>query len=130
MTLPSIQLSQEIPRPLSELEKFLLSFPVNEIRLSYEQTGTDTAETYLILRSFDWTGEKKQAELRMTKYELDGLVRDGWVNDRRDHATLLRASEKLVSAWAARKKFEASNSRDLRDYRRLYEKFGGERPQE
>ena len=95
-----------------DLKKWLCDNTIIGLRLHYYQTGTDTAET-------DWelmpeTGKAK----RVVSSSVCGLVdiRPDWIRVMRVRAEV----KKEVDEY---KTFAKKESRDLREYKRLKEKF-------
>jgi len=85
---------------------------INEMKVDYRQTGTDTADTFCVLGK-----GKKQIKGKWNTYKeyLDVMVSHAYI------AKLKPEYEKQVEDW---KKFEKENADDLAEFERLKVKFG------
>jgi hypothetical protein len=92
----------------------------DQLKVDYRQTGTDTADTWIILTVTD---SKKSTETR--PHEI-GSDRYGYENDvylHLSHASIVELTEggrKRVDEWKA---FEKKEAKDLAEFDRLKTKF-------
>ncbi len=108
---------KKVPPEVTEQEKWIVANVVTAIRVEYRQTGTDTAETYLHLKSFAgkevcWLGStfNKVARLQL------------------GYNSLCEPNYGLREKVEARLAYEKANARELSEYRRLKAKFEGITP--
>lgn len=107
-------MSESIPRPVSDHEKWVAKNRIVAIKAEYRATGADTAETYVHMESFN--GEKVCWKRQM--FDSVAIVK-------MDYSTVAEARPGIREKVEAREKYEKENDRELALYKRLKEKFEG-----
>jgi hypothetical protein len=102
------------PVDVTEQERWIVHNRVQSIRVEYRQTGTDTAETYLHLKTADGKGVCwcEATFRKVARLEIGT-------------ATCVEPAFGVRERVKAREEWEKANARELADYKRLKAKFEG-----
>lgn len=120
-------MANEVPQKPSRLALWIAEHGTpNQLRVEYRPTGTDTADTWIILTVTDYGKKGSQIEIKPEE-----LVRDCYGYDRGqdvclklDHAhcvDLTDGGRKRLAAW---KEFQKQEAADIAEFDRLKQKFG------
>lgn len=107
-------MTDKVPPPVNEQEKWIVTNIVTAIRVEYRMTGCDTADTYVHLA--DWNG--KTVCWRDTTFKAVARLSLGY-------NSICEPVYGLREKVEARLKWEKSNQAELATYRRLKAKYEG-----